>query len=285
MNKEKSLNKYNIVLYVISTFILSWIFWVIAFTSNNVTVNTIFRVIGSLVPGVMAIIFIKHFYKIDGLKGLLKRLTMYKVKPIFYAFIFFYSLASFYLPSLICLLLGQEYKIQIRTVLFGFDITNPLSLIGCLLTILFLGGPFGEELGWRGFLLPKLQKKYVPLVSGIIIGVVWTLWHIPMFLFHVEGYNGSFLLFLIQTICISVIYTWLYNCVKGSLIIPLIYHTMDNFIASICFPEFLNHINMYTIIYWVIQLVVLVLIIFSMIYKKEKFEDENYLVNSNYESL
>jgi membrane protease YdiL (CAAX protease family) len=228
---------------------------------------------GSLMPSLVAIIFTKLFYGRNGLRDFFKKLTLWRVNPFYYAFILFYSIASFYIPSFICIIAGADYTISVKNQIFGFCLNNPLSLIACLLVILILGGPLGEELGWRGFVLPTLQKKYSPLLSGIIVGVIWTCWHIPMFLFHIEGY-GDFVIYLLQTIFLSIIYTWLYNHVKGSLLIPILYHTIDDFIPSICFPEFLNNFNMYSIIYWIIQLTVLLCIIYNITRKKSnKFQE------------
>lgn len=281
MGLIRSFNKHKIVLYLIITFLLTWIFWIFSFTSTSSSLNTIFHIVGSLMPSLMAIILTNYFYGRKGLKELLKKLTIWRVNPLFYAFIFFYSIASFYIPSFICIIAGADFKIQIKSQLFGFNLDNPLSLLACLLVILIFGGPLGEELGWRGFVLPALQKKYTPLLSGIIVGVIWTYWHIPMFLFHIEGY-GNFIVYLLQTIYLSIIYTWMYNHVKGSLLIPILYHCIDDFIPSICFPEFLNYFNMYSIIYWTIILTVLLCVIFNMTRKvSNKFENETNCSNIN----
>jgi membrane protease YdiL (CAAX protease family) len=276
MSIIRRFNKHRQVLYLSSTFLFTWIFWSISFTSNSSSLNAIFRIVGSLMPSLMAIIFTNHFHGRKGLKELLKKLTIWKVNPLFYAFILFYSVASFYIPSFVCIIAGEDYKIQIKNQIFGFNLDNPLSLLVCLLVILIFGGPLGEELGWRGFVFPMLQKKYTPLLSGIIVGVIWACWHIPMFLFHIEGYD-DFIVYLLQTISLSIMYTWMYNYVKGSILIPILYHCIDNFIPSICFPEFLNYFNMYSIIYWAIQLTVLLCIIFNMTRKTaSKFQSLTY---------
>ena len=263
MSIIERINGHKKVVYLMSTFFLTWIFWILSFTSNSLRLNAIFRIVGSLIPSAMAIIFIKYLYGRIGLRRFLKKLTIWKVNPLFYVFILFYSISSFYVPSFICLIAGADYKIHIKNQIFGFNLDNPSSLVACLLVILIFGGPLGEELGWRGFVLPILQEKYSQLLSGVIVGVIWTCWHIPMFLFHIQGYD-NFIVYLLQTISLSIIYTWIYNHVKGSLLILVLYHCIDDFIPSICFPEFLNYFNMYSAIYWAIQLIVLLCIIFNM---------------------
>ncbi|NOW05089.1 CPBP family intramembrane glutamic endopeptidase [Clostridium beijerinckii] len=267
MSIIERVNEHKKVVYLMSTFFLTWIFWILSFTSNSLSLNAIFRTVGSLIPSFVAIIFTSYFYGRIGLRKFLKKLTIWKVNPLFYVFILFYSISSFYVPSFICLIAGADYKIHIKNQIFGFNLDNPLSLLACLLVILILGGPLGEELGWRGFVLPILQEKYSQLLSGVIVGIIWTCWHIPMFLFHIQGYD-NFIVYLLQTISLSIIYTWIYNHVKGSLLIPVLYHCIDDFIPSICFPEFLNYFNMYSVIYWAIQLIVLLCIIFNMTRKK-----------------
>ena len=64
---------------------------------------------------------------------------------------------------------GYIYKNNIKNQIFGFNLHNPLLL----LVILIFGAPLGEELGWRGFVLPKFRKGYTSLLSGIIVGVSW----------------------------------------------------------------------------------------------------------------
>lgn len=262
MKTIRDLKKYEIPLYLIITFLFTWIFWSIAFTLNGA-----FRLVGAFMPSVMAIIFTSYFYGKKGIKELLKKLTIWKVNPLFYVFALFYTAASIYIPSFICISTGANYKIHINNQISVFHLNNPFTILAFFLAIIVFGGPLGEELGWRGFVLPKLQKKFTPLISSIILGFIWTCWHIPMFLFHIEGYNINFIVYLLQTIYLTIIITWLYNHTNGSLLIPILYHSVDNFILSICFPEFLNYFNRYTIIYWIMQLIVLLCIIFDMIRK------------------
>lgn len=84
----------------------------------------------------------------------------------------------------------------------------------------------GEEIGWRGFVLPRLQFKYSPLAASIILGVIWGLWHLPKHLasWDIQAYG----LFMIRIIGDAVLYTWLFNHTRGSLLLTSIFHAMQN---------------------------------------------------------
>lgn len=84
------------------------------------------------------------------------------------------------------------------------------------LYVLILGGPLGEEFGWRGFALPHLEQRIHPTAAVVLLGLVWGLWHLP--LFWVEGtiqQQTPLTAFLAQTTVTSVIYGWLWNATRS----------------------------------------------------------------------
>ncbi len=101
-------------------------------------------------------------------------------------------------------------------------------MLGTIIFTLF-SGPFSEELGWRGFALPRLQTKYNALVSSLILGVIWTFWHIPLF-FTAGAAQMSipFPIYLVLVTTITIYLTWLYNNTRGSLIITILAHFFFN---------------------------------------------------------
>jgi membrane protease YdiL (CAAX protease family) len=83
--------------------------------------------------------------------------------------------------------------------------------------------PLGEEYGWRGYALPRLQSVMQPLSASLVIGVVWALWHVPTFLLP-GATAADFLLTLPGMLAGSVLYTCMYNATGGSMRIVLLAH-------------------------------------------------------------
>ena len=93
-----------------------------------------------------------------------------------------------------------------------------------------LGAALFEEIGWRGFALPHLQRRYSALVSSLIIGLVWTFWHFPNF----PAFTPSLLaVFVPKIMALSLIFTWAYNSTGGSLFTVVLLHGAINASASL----------------------------------------------------
>jgi uncharacterized protein len=89
-----------------------------------------------------------------------------------------------------------------------------------------LGGPLGEEAGWRGYALPRLQSRFSPVVSSLLLGFLWANWHLPLILAHV--YNITWWQFVTMTMAASVFLTYCYNKSKGSTPAAIIVHGLYN---------------------------------------------------------
>ncbi len=103
------------------------------------------------------------------------------------------------------------------TILFG--------LSAGLFVSLFARGAMGEEIGLRGFALPRLQKRTTPTKASLIIGMFWALWHLPILL---DREPAAIIVVLLLIIGLSFIHTWLFNGSGGSLIPPLLFHATQN---------------------------------------------------------
>ena len=116
-------------------------------------------------------------------------------------------------------------------------ISNPLALVISALFATLI--PFIEELGWRGYVLDRLQETRSALISTLILGSVWSLWHLP--LFFIEGtYQAGlgvgtleFWLFMIGIVPLSFAFTWVYNNTNRSILAVILFHGMVNFTGEL----------------------------------------------------
>ncbi|MCM3782033.1 CPBP family intramembrane metalloprotease [Neobacillus mesonae] len=118
-------------------------------------------------------------------------------------------------------------------VIFGGERTGPLYLIALQFPLYILIGGM-EEIGWRGLMQPELEKKWSPFVSTMIVGVVWSLWHLPLF-FIVGTYQELYLNFFnfsISTIAFSFILSVVYQRTR-SVFMCIITHAILNSVSAV----------------------------------------------------
>ena len=97
------------------------------------------------------------------------------------------------------------------------------------LAMLLDTGPLGEELGWRGVALPTLLRRHTPLVSGLLVGFAWTLWHLPtFFLAALPQHAISLPIFTANTVALSLLITWLSCRSRGKLLPAIWVHLLAN---------------------------------------------------------
>lgn len=233
----------KVFIFLLIAFLWAWINWFIAvgYLADGLNENAInhfarFFFIGVYGPSISALLTILYFGGFRGTVTLLKKLIIWRAPLIIY------------LVILIAPLLFLGSGIGLYSWFVGpigrFDnhavVTIPSVIWGAL-----FAGPLGEELGWRGLLLPELQKKFSAFRSSLIIGVIWYCWHIPLFYAPVGTLVSGqplavipLLTYLLFVICLSCIYTWLVNNSRGSVLIAILIHLSINAgIALLFFPD------------------------------------------------
>jgi membrane protease YdiL (CAAX protease family) len=114
-----------------------------------------------------------------------------------------------------------------------FLVGYPINFI----IIFFLGGPLGEEIGWRGYALPRMQQRYGALRASLLLGVVWTFWHLPDFLTSAQHggpaaglrpFFANLPIFLAMVMAITLIFTWVSNHTRGSVFMAILLHASIN---------------------------------------------------------
>jgi uncharacterized protein len=168
-----------------------------------------------------------------GVRSLLHSLTTWRTRLIWWLAALGLLGSSYMLGYAVLLIFGQPIPAFPRTE----SLAQLLSLVPFVFLSTFLyGGPMGEESGWRGFALPRLQQLFDPLRSSLILGVVWGVWHFPL---HFQGFydklevftaNLVFALFMRvgSGISLGIIFSWLYNRSHSNLLLMLVLHTATN---------------------------------------------------------
>lgn len=154
----------------------------------------------------------------DGsLRGWVGQLRHLRVRP------------RWYLAGVGVMLLGTEFETLVALALGG-DVSVPAAplpqyvlLFG--VTLVFAGAL--EELGWRGFLQPRLQQRYSAVGSSVAIGVLWAVWHAPMILAGLGNFT-AFWEYTLTIVAVSVIFGWLYNNTDAALPVVMVAHASHN---------------------------------------------------------
>ena len=226
------ITNHQISLFFVLTFVLSWFPWYTGIAPEVLTVG----------PSIAAFILVLIIAGKRGFVDLMRpfgrwraSLGLWGIAVLGVAILYFVGLG-------IHLLLGGEPPpfTMIREEL------NLIPLYLIMVVLMPWNGPVGEEFGWRGYALPKLQKRVGPLVASLVIGTIWGIWHLPTF-YAPQGVLAAIvsaigLVFIIPytltTIANSIFMTWLYNTSKASaLIAGIVWHAAINFWAPIILSD------------------------------------------------
>jgi membrane protease YdiL (CAAX protease family) len=142
-------------------------------------------------------------------------------------------------------------------------LVQPLGILPFAIFTFFFG-PFPEELGWRGYALDRMQIKWSALGSSLILGVVWALWHLP--LFFIEGtYQNNlgvgtpfFWVFMLEVIPKTIVITWIYNHNRRSTLSAVLLHFMDNFVGELF--ELSERAELYQFALWIAMAIVVTIV-------------------------
>jgi uncharacterized protein len=211
--------------FVLVAFAFTWIFWWLAVLEargmiSSLPVPALF--LGAFGPMVAAVAITAQEGGRAGLRSLLSRVVRWRVAPIWYGVALLGPIA------LQLLAMGPH-------VILGGQPPDILAMVGMLPTVLvtsvymLIQVGIGEEIGWRGYALPKLQSGYSALLASLILGVIWTLWHLPVFFNPATSYSRTpswvFLVFLLP---VSIVITWVFNSTEGSVLMVMILHAVLN---------------------------------------------------------
>jgi membrane protease YdiL (CAAX protease family) len=190
------------------TFLFTWA--LLPWAQSSIAVSLIALCGPAVAAGTVALLGID-----DDRHGLKTRLTEWRVRPRWYVLALTLPVAISLVRSGVEHTWGARGAVHVQTI-------APLSVIVFVLVA-------GEEIGWRGFALPRLLRRFGPWIASVILGVIWAVWHLP--LFRMPGmpqYGSPFPAFVIYTISLSVILTFLALGTRGSVIIATLFHGAVN---------------------------------------------------------
>jgi membrane protease YdiL (CAAX protease family) len=173
-------------------------------------------------PSLSAIAMTAYADGIAGLRDLLSRLFRWRVGLQWYAAVFLGMPALIVASAVLSAWLAHE------PFQFGAG-HRQLALVPVLLTVVMDPGPLGEELGWRGFALPRLLRGRSALSASVILGFIWGFWHLPAF--FIVGLPQSRLsipAFMVGTTALSVLMTGVFQHTRGSVLVAVVIHWIFN---------------------------------------------------------
>jgi membrane protease YdiL (CAAX protease family) len=226
-------------IFFVAIFAWTWLFWGIGILTNaNLETGEgfIYMPLGVIGPAVAGIVFTYLTRDRDGRRDYWKRIVDFRRIPgRWYLVIFLFVPALNLLAASIDFLAGGDGPALGETV--GNALTDPGAL---LMSILFASViPFFEELGWRGYILDRLQEKRTALTASLILGVVWAVWHLPLFFITGSYQSGlgvgtpEFWLFMVGIVPLSLVFTWIYNHTGRSTLAVILFHAMVNFTGEL----------------------------------------------------
>lgn len=233
----KSLSKFFFVAYGIS-----WTFWspyyLPSLFGSDAAGQPLYHLLGSFGPLIAAFIVARTESGKAGVEALLRSLTNWRTGGL-YLFIALVGPFVILTASVALSYVFNHTDLSCK----GFGVSREwegLSFVGFALVNLLVFG-FGEETGWRGFALPRLQQRFNALTSSIILTGFWAIWHWPLFFYRLSGYHSMDIAgsigWIFSLLIGSIILTFLFNSTRGSILVCSVFHaTVDIAFTS----DFLN---------------------------------------------
>jgi uncharacterized protein len=223
------MRKYPVTWFYILAFGISWLGMISAVLASRgiapfyrpyFLVLSIFFVIG---PALAAVIVSQVAQGKTGVQNLLKGLIRWRVGLVWYIIAVLSPVVLFTVAQAVTKLLSLPVTIAMPQVnlspygIFGFGVNFFANTC--------------EEIGWRGFALPRLQKRHNALIATLIVGILWGLWHFPLVFLSGPMSEYPFLWF-ISIVTDAFMYTWIYNSTKGSILLVALFHGSLNIFGA-----------------------------------------------------
>jgi membrane protease YdiL (CAAX protease family) len=215
--------RHPIITFFVLTYVITWaIESPLVFLTDSVTATQglVLVILASNVPSAVAIVLTAIVLGRGALRKLLARLLIWRVSPFWYLVVFLGPVV----------LVGGV--VLLNSLMGGPALSLGMTLVGATIFFAFSvvpGSALGEEIGWRGYVLPRLQSRMSALSAALLIAPIWGLWHLPLWLTGDPVKTPTFYVaFFAAVFPMSVLLTWVYNSTGGSLLMVVILHATVN---------------------------------------------------------
>lgn len=215
------------VTYFVLTLALSWAMWVpgaVGIVDFGGFVSGII-VVGGFSPLVAAAIV--TWLTSDSLRAWAGQVLRWRVRPRWYLAALGIPLVVVVVTTIVYVTLGNpigQSDVLQQIPIYALPLIHVISMVS-----VFLVGGGQEELGWRGFALPRLLEHFNAVSASLVIGAVWAIWHLPLFVLEGSSqFGGDFVPYLISLLALSILFTWLYRGTGRSVLLVMILHASHN---------------------------------------------------------
>ena len=270
IEKHSTTPKRNLVVYVSLTYLVFWC--LLGLTAVLISlkapshVQTIAKNVCAWAPTVVVLIMFHRLFPGVSFGVFLRRNFIGRLNPLIFLLLLALQVA----------VVAMAVVAQLWATGKGLNSVLLLSSSALLTTfvVTVTSGPMGEELGWRGYLLKELQTRHTLFMSGLLVGIVWGFWHIPLWI--VSGYSGISLVFYIAFFLVSIVATSLVITVfysrQWNLLIPIWIHFLFNFVLALVKMDMLPLLGWTSLGYAALAFILI------MIERKRMFDRQNWYV-------
>lgn len=213
--------------FFVLTYVVTWLLWAVAWAVSTrfapgsvaAAVSGGVFLLGVFAPGLLALGLTCRAGGGAAASGLLKRIAKADVSWRWYVFAASFMAAIKLVGALLYRLGAGAWP--------AFGETRVLVMLGAIAISTLAQA--GEELGWRGYALPRLSQSFGLAPASLILGGIWALWHLPLFFFPGgDTFGQSFPFYLLQVTALSVMLAWLFWRTQGSLLLVMLAHASVN---------------------------------------------------------
>jgi len=248
--------RHPLITFFVLAYALTWILESpLVFLGDSVsdTQSLVLVILASNVPSALGIVLTAIVLGRGALRKLLGQLLIWRVD------------VRWYLVMILGPVALAGGAVALNTLMGGPALSLGMPLLGVAFFLafsIFPGSALGEEIGWRGYALPRLQARRSALSASLLLAPIWALWHLPLWLtgepFHTPTLYAAF---VVSAFALSVILTWVYNSTGGSLLMVVLLHATVNLPQTLAIDELGSRATVPVLLYWGLMVVAAIVVV------------------------